>query len=275
MQYEHFRSELAIFRLSPAAASRRFSSLVNFVSSVAHHYPAEAGGFPGELMGLLDTQAAVLESETRTSLVKALMSLSAKRLVPSVVLLPLCFKLFRVHDKDLRRLLYGHVVADIRRHNKNRKNVSLNKQLQNFMFTMLQDASQIAQKKSLDVMIELYRRGVWKDAKTVNVMAQACLGEGKGEGRGKKCFCFFLTKKKFASFSSLFSSDWGWGGGGSGVALLHRSEQRASDGGRRRGRGQEQKKQAARPQEILAPQQVSRACFLCKPLVILTFCTTG
>jgi protein SDA1 len=179
MQYEHFKSELAIFRLAPSAASRRFSSLVNFMSSVAYHYPQEASGFPAELMGVLDTHAAVLESETRTALVKALMALSAKRMVASVVLLPLCFKLFRVHDKDLRKLVYHHIVADIRRHNKNRRNVSLNKQLQNFMFTMLQDPSQIAQKKSLDVMVELYRRNIWRDAKTVNVMAQACLSEGK------------------------------------------------------------------------------------------------
>ncbi len=70
MQYEHFKSELAIFRLAPSAASRRFSLLVNFVSTVAHHYPQEAGGFPAELMGVLDTHAAVLESETRTALVK-------------------------------------------------------------------------------------------------------------------------------------------------------------------------------------------------------------
>lgn len=60
-----------------------------------------------------------------------------------------------------------------------RKNVQLNKVLQNFMYTMLQDESEIAQKKSLDVMIDLYRRGIWRDAKTVNVMAQACLSTGK------------------------------------------------------------------------------------------------
>lgn len=28
-------------------------------------------------------------------------------------------------------------------------------------------------------MIDLYRRGIWRDAKTVNVMAQACLSSGK------------------------------------------------------------------------------------------------
>ena len=130
-------------------------------------------------MSVLDTHATVLNPEMRMSLVKALMMLSSKKLVPSQQLLPLCFKLFRVHDKELRKLVYQHIVQDIKRHNTGKKNLGLNKHMQNYMFTMLQDASEIAQKKSLDVMIDLYRRGIWKDAKTVNVIAQACLSEGK------------------------------------------------------------------------------------------------
>ena len=50
----------------------------------------------------------------------------------------------------------------------------LNTTMQNFMFTMLKDSHKIAAKTSLDVMIELYRKNVWKDAKTVNVIATAC-----------------------------------------------------------------------------------------------------
>ena len=46
--------------------------------------------------------------------------------------------------------------------------------MQNFMFTMLKDSHKIAAKTSLDVMIELYRKNVWRDAKTVNVIATAC-----------------------------------------------------------------------------------------------------
>ena len=47
--------------------------------------------------------------------------------------------------------------------------------LQNFMYTMLRDNNPVAAKKSLDVMIELYRKNIWKDAKTVNVIKTACL----------------------------------------------------------------------------------------------------
>ena len=40
---------------------------------------------------------------------------------------------------------------------------------------MLRDSNVLAAKKSLDVMVELYRRNVWNDAKTVNVITTACL----------------------------------------------------------------------------------------------------
>merc|ERR1712123_349357 len=45
------------------------------------------------------------------------------------------------------------------------------------MFTMLKDNATIAAKTSLDVMISLYKKNVWKDEKTVNVIATACFSK--------------------------------------------------------------------------------------------------
>ena len=45
------------------------------------------------------------------------------------------------------------------------------------MYTMLNDSDLLAAKKSLDAMVELYKKNVWKDAKTVNVIASACLSD--------------------------------------------------------------------------------------------------
>lgn len=49
------------------------------------------------------------------------------------------------------------------------------------MFTMLESATTgnseenaIAAKKSVDVCVDLYHKNVWNDAKTVNVIAEAC-----------------------------------------------------------------------------------------------------
>ena len=45
--------------------------------------------------------------------------------------------------------------------------------LQNFMYSMLKDSHAKAAKIALDVMVDLYRKGVWNDQKTVNVITTA------------------------------------------------------------------------------------------------------
>ena len=52
-------------------------------------------------------------------------------------------------------------MSDIRAANAKHKNNQLNKTLQNFLFTMMADENEMAARKSLDVMMELYRRRVW------------------------------------------------------------------------------------------------------------------
>jgi protein SDA1 len=85
----------------------------------------------------------------------------------------LFFKLFRIKDKKLRSVLYHHIVNDIRRLNSRRRDEKVNRALQNFMYTMLQDSTKIAARKSLEVMIELFKTNVWRDSKTVNVISTA------------------------------------------------------------------------------------------------------
>jgi protein SDA1 len=89
-------------------------------------------------------------------------------------LLPLFFQLFKCPDRELRDMLYHHIINDIRVANLKARNNILNRNLQNFMYSMLTESHEIAARKSLGVMIELYRKNVWNDAKTVNVIATAC-----------------------------------------------------------------------------------------------------
>ena len=58
--------------------------------------------------------------------------------------------------------------------NAKHKDVKLNSKLQSFMYSMVTDSDPKAAKLSLDVMTELYHKNVWRDAKTVNAVAQAC-----------------------------------------------------------------------------------------------------
>ncbi|KNC97444.1 uncharacterized protein SPPG_07365 [Spizellomyces punctatus DAOM BR117] len=173
-QWRHYESELAIFRLKPDSEAKEFGELITFISHVAQCYTHHCSQFPQQIIDLLSNNYQILEPDLRKTMVQALVLLRNKDLISTTSLLSLFFTLFRAKDKQLRSLLHSHIVNDIKNANAKSKNNKLNKTLQNFMYTMLKDSNEIAAKKSLEVMIDLYRKNVWNDAKTVNVIAEAC-----------------------------------------------------------------------------------------------------
>ncbi|XP_075565097.1 protein SDA1 homolog isoform X2 [Pelecanus crispus] len=139
-QYHHYQSHVEIFTFQPDKPSKELADLVMFLAQVAHCYPEHMASFPQQLKELLSHHHTVL-------------------------------------DADLRMTLYTHIVTDIKNVNAKHKNNKVNTTLQNFMYTMLRDSNPTAAKISLDVMIELYRRNIWNDAKTVNVITTACFSK--------------------------------------------------------------------------------------------------
>ncbi|KAJ2505680.1 Severe Depolymerization of Actin [Coemansia sp. RSA 2049] len=181
-QLHHFEASLAIFELKPEEEAKEFGELINFVAQVAKCYPEQCSQFPTQIINLLQRHYQVLNADLRKAVVQALILLRNRGVVANIHVIPLFFTLFRCHDKALRKLLYTHIVNDVKLANKGKhRNHKLNKTLQGFMYTMLTAADAqdkhgegaIAAKKSLDVCIELYRKNIWTDAKAVNVIVQA------------------------------------------------------------------------------------------------------
>ena len=105
-------------------------------------------------------------------------------------LLSLLFKLFKIPDKKLREHIYNHIIADIKKINNKKRNEQANRKLQNFMYVMMQEPENVA-KKALQIMIELFRKNVWNDAKTVNVIGTAIVS--KSAKLATLAIQFFLT----------------------------------------------------------------------------------
>ncbi|XP_065821568.1 protein SDA1 homolog [Labrus bergylta] len=176
-QYRHYQSNVQIFKLQPDKPNKELADLVMFLAQVAHCYLQHLSTFPQELSELLMSHHTVLEHDLRMTFCKSLILLRNKDLIDPSGLLELFFELLRCHDKLLRKTLYTHIVADIKNINAKHKNNKVNTTLQNFMYTMLRDSNPIAAKISLDVMGELYKRNIWNDAKTVNVITTACFSK--------------------------------------------------------------------------------------------------
>ncbi|XP_006824267.1 protein SDA1 homolog [Saccoglossus kowalevskii] len=176
-QYRHYQSNLQIFIHKPSVYYKNLADLTLFLSQVSHCYPEHLSTYPQDLKELLQRHYTVLDAELRMTFCRALILLRNKDLISPTSLLELFFELFRCQDKILRKTLYNHIVNDIKNVNSKHKNNKLNTALQNFMYTMLRDSNSTAAKMSLDVMIELYKRNIWNDAKTVNVITTACFSK--------------------------------------------------------------------------------------------------
>eukprot|EP00515_Schizochytrium_aggregatum_P014062 CAMPEP_0202083578 /NCGR_PEP_ID=MMETSP0964-20121228/24458_1 /ASSEMBLY_ACC=CAM_ASM_000500 /TAXON_ID=4773 /ORGANISM="Schizochytrium aggregatum, Strain ATCC28209" /LENGTH=803 /DNA_ID=CAMNT_0048651299 /DNA_START=1 /DNA_END=2412 /DNA_ORIENTATION=- len=174
-QLRSFDAQLSIFELSPPKDSRDFGQLVTFLAHVAHLYPNDSGHFPEAVLNLLDRSYESMDPDLRRTLFQALILLRNRGSIDPVTLITVSFSLFRCKDKALRELLYIHIISDVRRVNRKASNLRLNKSIQNVVYRMLEDPNSIAAKKSLQVMVELYKRRVWIDSRTVNVIAGACL----------------------------------------------------------------------------------------------------
>ncbi|XP_029025925.1 protein SDA1 homolog [Betta splendens] len=176
-QYRHYQSNVQIFKLQPDKPNKELAELIMFLAQIGHCYLQHLSTFPQELTELLLSHHTVIDHDLRMTFCKALILMRNKDLINPTGLLELFFELLRCHDKLLRKTLYTHIVTDIKNINSKHKNNKVNTTLQNFMYTMLRDNNPIAAKSSLDVMVELYRRNIWNDAKTVNVITTACFSK--------------------------------------------------------------------------------------------------
>ncbi len=136
-------------------------------------YPDRPSALAADIVELLDRHGPLLDSSLRTTLVKALILMRNKRQLGAAEIMPLLFKLFKLQDKALRQLVFRHVTSDIKAANKNGRADRLNRSTQSFLYGVLADEHEGIAKRGLAVLIEMWRRHVWRDARTVNVIASA------------------------------------------------------------------------------------------------------
>lgn len=173
-QLHRYKTGLELFQKYPDSDCEQLVELINFIASVSHCYKEEMASFGTDLIDIMNTSGENYSSKFRNEIVKALILLRGKEMVPAQPLYELFFKLFRVKDKKIREVVHKFIVRDVKKINQKTKNHQVNKNLQNFMYNMLQDQDVTAAYKSLTVTEELYKKQLWNDEKTVSVISSAC-----------------------------------------------------------------------------------------------------
>ncbi|KDD72819.1 hypothetical protein H632_c2857p0, partial [Helicosporidium sp. ATCC 50920] len=173
LQWRHYEACLSLLELSPDNPPPDLVPTLGLVAQVASQYPAQTATFVPRLSALLESRADALNAEVRLAATRALILQRSRRLLTSTALLPLLFRLLRVPDKTLRALVFRHVVADLKAAKKGSRDVSLARAAQGFMYVAVRDEHEGAARRAVGLLAEMWRRRIWRDARTVDVVASA------------------------------------------------------------------------------------------------------
>lgn len=177
LQYRHYESLRDIFMANPASeeGASEFGDLVGFVSQVCSCYPKETAQFPAELVKMLSEHHHELPSDLREKMVQCLIMLRNKDVITSQYLIQSLFPLLiATSSKMMRSQIYSALVTIIKQSNQGAKNQKLNRQVQALLFNLLSD-SESNGLWATKLTRELWRRGIWDDSRTVEIMTQAAL----------------------------------------------------------------------------------------------------
>ena len=173
VQLRRFASELQLFTMQPDQRAPSFGKLVNFLSQVMVCYPRELAHFPVQIKAVLAEHRDTIHRDARFTLLRALVLHVHRGQMRPAELLAAMLPLFGCDDKKLRKFVSRTAVAVVRDVNRKTKAVRFNREAQTLVQEIVTDGVDRASSRSLQVMLELYRRRVWDGARAVNIIAQA------------------------------------------------------------------------------------------------------
>lgn len=187
-QYSHYESLRDIFLLNPSAdQGSDFADLIGFVSAVCSCYPKETANFPQELKSILLNNHRDLSPDLREKIIQCLTMLRNKDIISAESLILTLFPLLRSYSssaqnssttsqnsKAVRHQIYSTLISLLKSVNSGAKNQKINRSTQALLFNLLEQRDNQGL-WATKLTRELWRRGIWDDSRTVELMTQAAI----------------------------------------------------------------------------------------------------
>ncbi|VIO98316.1 Uncharacterized protein BM_BM6464 [Brugia malayi] len=177
-EYNFYIKTIQLLRLQPSlnhADLQSLLELINFLASASTHYPKEGTEYAASIMEILNSRLTGLDPEIRVAFCKALVILRNRRIVDPLAVMDLFFTLVPCEDKNLRKFICGSIKALIKKLTLQYRDQKMLSKVRTFLFTKLKDSRSIVVRTAELVLIDGFRKGFLKDAKTANALAECCL----------------------------------------------------------------------------------------------------
>ncbi|KAK9322722.1 SDA1-domain-containing protein [Lipomyces orientalis] len=182
VQYRHYATQKEILVTNPSGFhdTDAFLDQIGFIAQVCTCYPSDTKAFPEDLAELLSKHHTVLPVELREKIVQSLMLLRNRGVITSERLIQIIFPLLTTtNSKTFRKDIYTTLVRLLKHANRNAKAPKLNRSVQTLLFTLLESSDGVAAAPdglwAAKLTRELWRRSIWDDPRTAEIMKQAAL----------------------------------------------------------------------------------------------------
>jgi protein SDA1 len=199
--YTLFHTHLELFTQEPSGRHEVLGALATFLAQVSPYFVIQLRQFPSELLNILDNYYSALNPELRKAVFSALVLMRSREQITPMSVLPTAFRMFRCADKPLRSQAFAFIVSDIKRVNTPNIQSRLNHKLLTFISSMLSDSNVNAAKKSLHVLMTIYKRCILRDVTIVNTIALACMSPEAKVATSGACFMIAADDNTFESDS--------------------------------------------------------------------------
>lgn len=173
-QYTYLKNELEILTLCPSKESPRLVELMDFVSQTISCYEDFAEEFLSMLVSILETKTESLQPTIRFKVYQSL-AISHRQLNgDSLKILKLSFHLLSVHDKLFRAYVTEFILTEIKRLQSQKQQANSRNAIQSFIHSIVGDTNSTIAYRCVEILSRLYRKKIWTDARSVNILALAC-----------------------------------------------------------------------------------------------------
>lgn len=194
----------AKFKRIPTKRNADLAKLSIFLCQVFEYFRVDLKFIIESLSNLLETYANQMHFLNRQKTLQALTILSKKGFWKCEEAIKFYTKLLLLEDKNLRELAAKHIIYLIRKNDQAGKNSSIHRMLTNFFAKTIETGEDDLVRRVVKIMISLYNKKIWRDKKSINIIAGATLV------KGEKCVriaCKFFIETTELDDEDLDSSD--------------------------------------------------------------------
>lgn len=173
-QYTYLKNELEILALCPSKESPRLLELLDFICQTISCYEEFSSEFILLLVNLLETKTESLQPTLRFKVYQSLAIAHRQLNEDSLKILKLSFHLLSIHDKLFRAYVTEFILTEVKRLQTHKQQAKTRGAIQSFIHSVIGDSHSPIAYRCVEILSRLYRKKIWVDARTVNILSLAC-----------------------------------------------------------------------------------------------------